>query len=57
MPIFCISCAFIRKDGLGLADSTISPMFVVRFGRSLRFCNLEIDKEAIYDVSWHILVF
>ncbi len=32
-----------------LAISDISPLFVDRFGRSLRFCHLEFDKEAIYD--------
>ncbi len=33
-----------------LAVSAISPLFVVRFGRSLRFNHLEFDKEAISDV-------
>ena len=32
-----------------LAFSPISPLFVVRFGRSFRFCYLEFDKKAIYD--------
>ncbi len=30
--------------------STLSPLFVDRIGRSLRFCYLEFDKEAIFDV-------
>ncbi len=33
-----------------LALSPISPLFVDRFGRSLQFCHLEFDKEAISDV-------
>ena len=32
-----------------LALSAISPFFVDPFGRSLRFCYLEFDKEAISD--------
>ncbi len=32
-----------------LAFSTISPLFVDQFGRSLRFCYLEFNKEAISD--------
>ncbi len=28
---------------------TISPLFVDQFGRYLRFCHLEFDKEAISD--------
>ncbi len=32
-----------------LAISYISPLFVERLGRSLRFCHLEFKKEAIYD--------
>ena len=32
-----------------LALSAISPVFVDRFGYSLRFCHLEFDDEAIYD--------
>ena len=32
-----------------LALSTISPLFVDRFGRSLQRCHLEYDKEAIFD--------
>ena len=28
---------------------TIYPVFVDRFGRSLRFCHLEFDMEAISD--------
>ena len=32
-----------------LAFSTIYPLFVERFGRSLRFYNIEYDKEAISD--------
>ena len=31
------------------AFSTIYPLLVDRFGRSLQFCNLEFDKEAISD--------
>ncbi len=30
-----------------LALWTISPLIVGRFGRSLQFCHLEFDKEAI----------
>ena len=33
-----------------LALSSISPLFEDRFGRSLRVCCLEFDKEAISDV-------
>ena len=40
-----------------LGKNVISPLFVDRFGRSLRFCHLEFYKEAISDVSWHIPVF
>ena len=32
-----------------LAISTIYPLFVEQFGRSLWFCHLEYDKKAIYD--------
>ena len=32
-----------------LAISAIPPLFVDRFGRSLWFCYLEFDKEAIFD--------
>ena len=32
-----------------LAISTISPLFVDRFGRSLRVFHLKFDREAIYD--------
>ncbi len=32
-----------------LAFSIISPLFVERFERSLRFCHLEFDKKAISD--------
>ena len=32
-----------------LAVPAISPLFVVRFGRSLRFNHLKFDKEAIFD--------
>ncbi len=32
-----------------LAFSSISPLIVDRFGSSLRFCHLELDKEAFYD--------
>ncbi len=32
-----------------LALLAISPLIVARFGRSLRFCNLEFGKEAIPD--------
>ncbi len=32
-----------------LAFSTISPLFVDRFGRFLRLCHLEFYKEAISD--------
>ena len=32
-----------------LALSIISLLFVDRFGRSVRFCHLEFDKEDIYD--------
>ncbi len=30
-----------------LSCIAISPLFVDRFGRSLRVCNLEFDKETI----------
>ncbi len=30
--------------------SAISPLFMVRIGRSLRFCHLEFYKQAISDV-------
>ncbi len=30
-----------------LALSTLSPLFVGRFGLSLRFCNREFDEEAV----------
>ncbi len=32
-----------------LAVWAISALFVVQFGRSLRFCYLEFDKEALFD--------
>ena len=32
-----------------LTSLSISPLFVDRFGRSLRFCHLELDKEATSD--------
>ena len=32
-----------------LGKRVIFPLFVDRFGRSLRFCHLEFDKEAITD--------
>ena len=32
-----------------LAVSAISPMFMDRLGRSLRFCYLEFDKKVISD--------
>ena len=32
-----------------LAILAISPLFVDRFGRSLLFCHLEFDEEAMYD--------
>ena len=32
-----------------LTSLSISPLFVDRFGRSLRFCHLEFIKEAISD--------
>ena len=32
-----------------LAVSTISPLFVIRFRRSLQFCHLKVPKEAISD--------
>ncbi len=32
-----------------LAFSAISPLFVDRFKRSLRFCHLELDEKAITD--------
>ncbi len=35
-----------------LAFSSLSPLFVDRFGRSLQFCYAEFDM-----VSWHIAVF
>ncbi len=34
---------------VSLAFSAISLLFVIRFGRSLRFCHLKFDKEAIYN--------
>ncbi len=44
-----------RQSLMGrLAVSAISPLFVDRFGLSLRFCHLEFDKEAIL---LHIPVF
>ncbi len=33
------------------AISAISPLFFDRFGRSLRFCQLEFDKEATRGVE------
>ena len=35
-----------------LAFSIMSPLFVDRFGRSLRFCHLKIDTVAISDGCW-----
>ncbi len=32
-----------------LVLSTRSPLYVERFGRSLRFCYLELEEEAISD--------
>ncbi len=32
-----------------LAFSSLTPLFVDRFGRSLGFCHPEVDKEAISD--------
>ena len=32
-----------------LAFSTISPLFMDQFGRSLQFCNIEFEMEAISD--------
>ncbi len=41
-----------------LTFSSISPLFVDRFGRSLWFCHLEFDKEAISnDFMAHFHVF
>ncbi len=34
-----------------LSVSALPSLFVDRFGRSLRFCHLELDKEAISDGS------
>ncbi len=34
-----------------LSSLTISPLYVDRFGRSLRFCYLEFDKKVISDGS------
>ena len=34
-----------------LAFMSISPLFVDRFGSSLRFSHLEFDREAISDVK------
>ncbi len=39
-------------DNVTLAVSAISPLFVIRIERSLRFYHLEIDKEVIYDGKW-----
>ena len=36
--------------------STISPLIVDRFERSLRFCHIECDKDAFSDVKWQVLV-
>ncbi len=36
-----------------LALPAITPLFVNRFGRSLRVCNLEFDKEVISDVIYY----
>ncbi len=32
-----------------LAFSTIYPLFMDQYGRSLQFCHIKIDKEAISD--------
>ncbi len=43
-----------------LAFSTISPLFVGRFGRYLRFCHFEFYKEAISDgvmAHFRVLIF
>ena len=32
--------------------SFVDPLYVDRFGRSLRFCHQEFVKEAIYDGYW-----
>ena len=36
-------------DNVTIALSAISLLLVDRFGRSLRFCHLDFDKDAIYD--------
>ena len=36
-----------------LAFSTISPLFVDRFGRSFQLGHLELDKEDISDGWWN----
>ena len=46
--LYLISLFLLSLTGR-LAISAKSPLFVDRFVRSLRFCHLEIDKEAIYD--------
>ena len=40
-----------------LAFSTISPLFVDRYGRSLRFCYLDFDEMPFLMISWQIAVF
>ena len=46
----------LTPSHLALSSSTISVFLVDQF---LRFCHLELDKEAIFElmVSWHIPVF
>ena len=40
----------LRHSLTGRVISSTSPLFVDRFGRSLQFCYLEFDKEAISDI-------
>ena len=39
-----------------LAFSSIYPLFVERFGRSLRFCHHEFYNEAISDAFIHVFL-
>ena len=48
----------LRQSWDELTLLAIFPKFVDRFGRSLRFCHLEIDEEAISDgFMGHFLLF
>ncbi len=44
----CVNILEIKWNFSSLAVSAISPLFFVRFGRSLQFWHLELDMEDIF---------